>query len=99
MTQVANLVIIGYVNNEQYTLTTEIDMTQEIINSVIILLQLTGAIIVVLLAWTFLSGLVERRSFKRALESVKEMMKEIPYILIGLAIFFCVLCFIGMFLG
>ena len=74
-------------------------MTQEILNSVTILLQLTGAIIVVLLSWAFLSVLVEKRSFKRALESVKEMIKEMPYILIGLAIFFCVLCFIGMFLG
>ena len=74
-------------------------MTNEIINSVTILMQLVGAIIVVLLAWSFLNVLVERRSFKRALESVKEMIKEMPYILIGLAIFFCALCFIGMFLG
>lgn len=74
-------------------------MTQEIINSVTILLQITGAIVVVLLAWSFLSVLVERRSFKKAFESVKVMLNGIPYILIGLAIFFCVLCFIGMFLG
>ena len=74
-------------------------MTEELINSVTILMQLVGAIVVILLAWSFLSVLVERRSFKRALESVKDMVKEMPYILIGLAIFFCVLCFIGMFLG
>ena len=73
-------------------------MTNEIINSVTILMQLVGAIIVVLLAWSFFNGLYERRSFKRALESVKDMLKEVPYILIGLGIFFCVLCFIGMFL-
>lgn len=70
-------------------------MTQEIINSVTILLQLTGAIVVVLILWAFFKGLYERRP----LESVKEMIKEIPYILIGLAIFYCVICFIGMFLG
>ena len=69
------------------------------INSVTILMQLVGAIIVVLLAWSFLSVLVERRSFKRAFESVKEMIKEMPYILIGLAIAFIVLCFIGMFIS
>ena len=74
-------------------------MTNEIINSVMILMQLVGAIVVVLLSWAFFNGLYERRSFKRALESVKEMLKEIPYILIGLGIFFCVLCFIGMFIG
>ena len=74
-------------------------MTEEIINSVTILMQLVGAIIVVLLALSFFNGLYERHSFKRALESVKEMIKEMPYILIELAIFFCVLCLIGMFLG
>ena len=74
-------------------------MTNEIINSVTILMQLVVAIVVVLLAWAFFNGLYERRSFKRALESVKEILKDVPYILIGLAIFFCVLFFIGMFLG
>lgn len=74
-------------------------MTEEMINSVTILMQQVGAIVVILLAWSFLSVLVERRSFNGALESLKEMLKGIPYILIGLAIFFCALCFIGMFLG
>ena len=74
-------------------------MTEEVINSVTILMQLVGAIIVVLIAWSFFNGLYEMHSFKRALESVKYMIKDIPYILIGLAIFFCALCFIGMFLG
>ena len=74
-------------------------MTNEMINSVTILMQLVGAIIVVLLAWSFFNGLYERSTFKGALESVKEMLKEVPYILIGLGIFFCVLCFIGMFLS
>ena len=74
-------------------------MTEEMINSVTNLIQMVGAIVVVLLAWSFLSVLVERRSFKRAFESVKVMLNGIPYILIGLTIFFCALCFIGMFLG
>ena len=74
-------------------------MTEEVINSVTILMQLVGAIIVVLIAWSFFNGLYERHSFKRALESVKYMIKDIPYILIGLSIFFCALCFMGMFLG
>ena len=74
-------------------------MTEEMINSVTILMQQVGAIVVILLAWSFLSVLVERRSFKRAFESVKVMLNGIPYILIGLAIFFCALCFIGMFIS
>ena len=74
-------------------------MTEEIFNSVTILMQLVGAIVVVLLALAFFNGVYERRSFNGALESTKEMLKDIPYILIGLAIFLCVLCVIGMFLG
>ena len=74
-------------------------MTEEVINSVTILMQLVGAIIVVLLAWAFFNGLYERRSFNGALERTKGMLKDIPYILIGLAIFFCALCFIGMFIS
>lgn len=74
-------------------------MTHEIINSAIILLQLVGAIVIVLLAWAFLSGLVESRSFKGALESVKAMLKDIPWVLAGLAIAYIVIYLIGMFLG
>lgn len=74
-------------------------MTNEIINSVTILMQLVGAIIVVLLAWSFFNGLYERSTFKGALESVKEMLKDIPAVLGGLAIAFIVLCFIGMFIS
>ena len=74
-------------------------MTNEIINSVTILMQLVGAIIVVLLAWSFLNVLVERRTFKGAVKSTKEMLKDIPAVLGGLAIAFIVLCFIGMFIS
>ena len=68
-------------------------------DSAIILIQLICVIVVVLLAWAFFNGLYERRSFNGALESFKEMLKNIPYILAGLAIAFIVLCFIGMFIS
>ena len=74
-------------------------MTEEFLNSIAILMQLVGAIVVVLLVWAFFNGLYEERSFKGALNFVKEMLKDIPAVLVGLAIAFCVLCLIGMFLG
>lgn len=62
-------------------------------------MQLFGAIVVVLLLWAFFNGLYERRTFKGAVKSTKEMLKDIPAVLGGLAIAFIVLCFIGMFIS